>query len=257
MIMLVRSMNFSSASQVLSLIGPERHTARLLPDGTRADLAAVSPVAHSLTSVPLPSMPDRTSGSRRLVPLGAAVERSEMAPVRRFRSLDRHRADRPLDPTAELRRCLCSDTQRQPAAGTGDNSPRRALLALNVSAMPTINLDGPLRPVTGGTGTIMPKPLPETGQFENSVVDFAAWKRSALADQTISHEEAMQLVEITGQMAKTGNAIVRTVSFVIKCLTGARGMDSVAVKRAYEERQAELIYLDAYRDRDPNGPIAA
>lgn len=140
---------------------------------------------------------------------------------------------------------------------SGMTRPSRHHLALNLSAIPTITFDGPMRPMTGETGTIMPKPLPETGQFENSVVDFAAWKRLALADQQISHDEAMQLVEITGQMAKTGNAIVRTVSFVIKCLTGGRGMDSVAVKRAYEERQAELIYLDAYRDRDPNGPIAA
>lgn len=108
----------------------------------------------------------------------------------------------------------------------------------------------------------MARPVPETGQFELVVVDFSAWKRAAThpaseMGEQIGPNEAAQLLTITTRMATLSTRIIRSVTFVIRCLTGGRGMDSVAVRRQWEERQAELIYLDEYRDLEPNGPRAA
>lgn len=88
----------------------------------------------------------------------------------------------------------------------------------------------------------MPRPVPETGQFEYAVVDLVSWERVALADQTISEQEARELLRISKRMARTGNRLVRSVQFVMKVLSGAQGMDSVCVTRAYEQRQAERAW---------------
>ena len=96
----------------------------------------------------------------------------------------------------------------------------------------------------------MPRPMPESGQFELRVSDLIRWKRRALKDGVIDQEEGKELLSITEGLASLGNGVIRSTRFAAQVLTGAHGMDSQCVHRAWDERQAELLWLDDYRAED-------
>jgi hypothetical protein len=97
----------------------------------------------------------------------------------------------------------------------------------------------------------MSRPVPVSGQLETSIVDFGVWKRRALADERIDRTEADELLVITERMVRNGNLLLRSITFVTRILTGKEGMDSTCVRRQWDERQAELAYLEDYRPSEP------
>ncbi len=98
----------------------------------------------------------------------------------------------------------------------------------------------------------MPRPTPETGQFEMTIVDFQIWKRRALADGHVSDAEGKELIAITEAMARQGGRIARTVQFVAKALTCKDGLRSRTVREAWAAEQAEPVRLDDYRTTGPD-----
>jgi hypothetical protein len=101
----------------------------------------------------------------------------------------------------------------------------------------------------------MTRPVPVTGQLETTVVDFAIWKREALADKRITLPEAVEGLQIAERLANQSRGVIRTVQFASRVLTGKDGMDSDCVRRQWDQRQGELVHLDDYRAN--NGPQAA
>lgn len=101
----------------------------------------------------------------------------------------------------------------------------------------------------------MPRPVPVIGKLENKIIDFGRWKREALADGRIDLAEAMEGLKIANRMAAVSGNVIESVQFATRVLTGGEGMDSVSVRRQWNERQAELVQLDDYRL--DNGPEAA
>lgn len=93
----------------------------------------------------------------------------------------------------------------------------------------------------------MSRPVPVSGQLETTIVDFGVWKRRRLADGHLSEADGSELLAITERMVRSGNVLLRSITFVTRVLTGGKGMDSDCVRRQWDERQAELAYLDDYR----------
>ena len=97
----------------------------------------------------------------------------------------------------------------------------------------------------------MPRPIPESGQFETRVIDLARWKRRALRDGVIDPCEGKELLTISDGLAALGTRVIRSSRFAAQVLTGARGMDSTCVQRAWDERQAERCWRDEVEDDEP------
>lgn len=98
----------------------------------------------------------------------------------------------------------------------------------------------------------MARPIPEAGQFESRVFDFRQWRRRALKDGVIDQQEGKELLSITERIVASGKGVIRSNRFAAQVLTGAHGMDSQCVQRAWDERQAELLWIDDYRQDDPD-----
>lgn len=100
-----------------------------------------------------------------------------------------------------------------PVAGSGF-SPA------GVRVTPIMRRHGAGRLITSGWGG-MARPVSIFGRLEGRVVDFAAWKRRALADGHIDQKETRELLHITQQMAGDSRGVIRTVQFATRSLTGA------------------------------------